>query len=54
MIRIKELSICAINRALNRLSNRISSLIVKVKAVEDTQVTLPQVGNRLFLFYNFS
>jgi hypothetical protein len=54
---ITDLSISSINRALGKLWYRICCLTKRVETIEhilETEPTLSQVGNKLYLFYNFS
>lgn len=57
MTNITELSISSINRALSKLWYKLCCLTKRVDTLEstvDNEIIQPQVGNRLFLFYNFS
>ena len=57
MINITDLSIFSINRALGKLWYKLCCLTKRVDTIEETletESTLSQVGNKLYLFYNFS
>jgi hypothetical protein len=57
MIRINDLSIGSINRAFSKFWGKFCCLEKRVDTIEETletESTLSQVGNKLYLFYNFS